>query len=216
MAKSIVHRFAGTYWKNATLNARCVPDQEIEKFLEESRRRRLDREGAVGEHEMLFVSGIHPNTSWTEVRDIFKDFALRKINVPDGGKPFCFIFARPEDTNAILMRFGQGVQYGNRLIRVSLSKKSKKKEGGPPNTGGGATYPPPAQMLPTTDLKINNLPFDMTFNNIHYLFGGFKISKVIIKKGYAFVAVASTEADQAVKALNGTMVGNRKTHGVRC
>jgi hypothetical protein len=30
MAKSIVYRFAGTYWKNATLNARCVPDQEID------------------------------------------------------------------------------------------------------------------------------------------------------------------------------------------
>jgi hypothetical protein len=32
-AISIVWRFAGTYWKNATLNVRCVPDKEMENLL---------------------------------------------------------------------------------------------------------------------------------------------------------------------------------------
>ncbi|KAG9186380.1 hypothetical protein G6011_02936 [Alternaria panax] len=81
-AVEIVHRFAGTYWKNATLNARCVPDEEMGDLL-------MKEPGGPGEKNvMLFITGIKSGTTSTEVREIFEDFPVCDVNLPPGGKNF--------------------------------------------------------------------------------------------------------------------------------
>lgn len=61
----------------------------------------------------------------------------------------------------------------------------------------------------TTDLKVNNLPYDSTVDMVRGALQDFDISKIVIKEGYAFVGVASAQVQLAVQKLNGTMVGNR-------
>jgi len=199
MAKSIVHRFAGTYWKNATLNACCVPDEEIEELL-------AKRRDADAKDMMLFVTGIKANTSANQVREIFKDFPLRDINIPSGGKGFCFIFMRPKDADSALARFGKGVLHEGKLVRVRVSDKNKKN-GQRTGTRTGNRQPTP--LFATTDLKINNLPYGVTFGIIQNIFQGFDLTKVVIKEGYAFVGIMSAQAEFAVQMLNGSMVGDR-------
>jgi hypothetical protein len=91
MAKNIVHRFAGTCWKNATLNARCVPDGEMEDLLAGQ------RVPGDGKDVMLFVTDIKAGTSTMEVRDFFKNYTLRDVNILPGGKSFCFISVRQDE-----------------------------------------------------------------------------------------------------------------------
>lgn len=123
MAKNIVHRFAGTYWKNATLNARCVPDGEMGDLLASQ------RVPGDGKDVMLFVTGIKAGTSTMEVRDIFKDHTLRDVNILPGCKSFCFISVRQDEANALLGQFGRGVPHRGKMIKVSVSEKGKKKGG---------------------------------------------------------------------------------------
>jgi len=191
MANSVVRQWAGEYWKCRTLNARCVPDEEMDDLLVPS-----------GEKDtMLFVTGIKPGTSSTEVRDVFKDFNLRDVNMPPGGKAFCFIFLRQEDANAVLAQYGTGVKHQGRTIRVSLSEKGKKK--------GSKVIPRPTLPLKTTNLKINNLPYGVADSNIRIIFQGFSLSRVVVKQGYAFVDIAAEEAERAVQQLTGKKVGDR-------
>ncbi|KAF2824684.1 hypothetical protein CC86DRAFT_446844 [Ophiobolus disseminans] len=201
MAKSIVLCFAGTYWKNATLSACCVPHEEIEELL-------VARQDGEGKDVMLFVTGIKSNTPAHKVREIFKDFPLRDVNMPPGGKTFCFIFVRQEDANSISAQLGKGIMYEGRTIRVSTSDKGKKN-GGRAGTCTLLAKPSPLPLFKTTDLKLNNLPYGVTFGVIQNVFQGFNISKVIIKKGYAFVGIASLEAVQAVQMLDGKMVSGQ-------
>ena len=203
MARSIVHRFAGTYWKNATLNACCVPDEEMEELLAEH------RNTADGKDVMLFVTGIKYNASTSHVRDIFKDFAVRDITMPPGGKAFCFIFLRQEDANSVLAQFGRGILHEGRMIRVSISDKGKKKNGGRTTLGGSPAATTPTPTYATTDLKINNLPYGVTVSTIRNVFHGFNLSKVIVKEGYAFVGIAANEVECAGQGLKGKKIGDR-------
>jgi len=101
MAVEIVRQYAGTYWKNATLNARCVPDEEMEKLLV-SEPRATD--------VSLFVKGLKVGTSSKEVREIFKDFPIRDVNILPGGKTFCFVTVQQAHANSILAQFKNGVK----------------------------------------------------------------------------------------------------------
>lgn len=120
MTVSIVRQYAGTYWKNSTLNARCVPDEQMEDLL-------------VNEPSttdvMLFVSGLKFGTSSMEVREILKDIPIRDVNMPPCGKTFCFVFAQQAHANSILAQFKSGVKWQDRTIGVSLSNKDKGKKG---------------------------------------------------------------------------------------
>jgi hypothetical protein len=202
MANSIVWRFAGTYWKNATLNACCVPDEEMENLLA------IERNSASGKDVMLFVTGFRPGTSSTEILNIFKEFSVNDVNIPPSSNTFCFIFLRQEDANAVLARFGPGVRHGGRMIRVGLSDKGKKKGGG--KTFGSAPVAAlPAPFFATTDLKVNNLPYGVADSNIRHIFESFRLSRVVVKEGYAFVGIASDEAQRAIGELKGKKVGHR-------
>tara|TARA_R110002003_G_scaffold143_17_gene13322 strand:+ start:3857 stop:5005 length:1149 start_codon:yes stop_codon:yes gene_type:complete len=202
MAKNIVHRFAGTYWKNATLNARCVPDEEMEDLLAE------DRSSSEGKDVMLFVTGINAGTSKTRILELFKDFSVNDVNIPPGSKGFCFIFLRQDDANAVLARFGRGVLHEGKMVRVELSDKGKKK-GGMETTG----FHPAAGNLDvayaTTDLKVRNLPYGVAESTLRIVFQGFRVSKVIVKEGYAFVSIATDEVEHAIAALQGRKIGDR-------
>jgi RNA recognition motif-containing protein len=203
MAIAIVDRFAGTYWKNATLNAKCVPDEEMEDLIVKER----------GEKDvMLFVAGIKTATTSTDIREMFKDFRISDVNMPPGGKTFCFVFLRQVDANAVLARFGNGFQWQGRTIRVSLSDKDKKKKKKTPAFGAVSASPAAPTVLPqdTTDLKLNNLPYEVADSNIRIIFEGFTVTKVIIKQGYAFVGIATSEVGRAIQELSGKMVGGRK------
>ncbi|KAH7082473.1 hypothetical protein FB567DRAFT_630826 [Paraphoma chrysanthemicola] len=202
MAKNVVHRFAGTYWKNATLNARCVPDEEMEDLLVPSRSNSMEKD------VMLFVLGIKPGTSRTEVSEIFKDHRINDIIIPPGGKRFCFIFARQNDANAIIARSGPGVFHEGKPIRVKLADKSKKKGTAPvPHIIPAPIKPGPGYE--TIDLKVNNLPYGVAESTLRIVFQDFRVAKVVLKEGYAFIGIASEEVERAIATLKGRKVGDR-------
>ncbi|KAI4612599.1 hypothetical protein J4E80_007333 [Alternaria sp. BMP 0032] len=200
MAVAIVQQYAGTYWKNATLNARCVPDEEMDKLL-------VNEPSATD--VSLFVKGIKVGTSSKEVREIFKDFPIRDVNILPGGKTFCFVTVQQAHADSILARFKNGVKWQGRTIKVDLSDKDKRKMKA---AFGSASAPPiaaPAPLPPTdiTDLKLENLPYDITNSKILSIFEGFGVYKVVIKQGYAFVGIPTGAVGRALDMLNNTMIG---------
>ncbi|RMZ69845.1 RNP domain-containing [Pyrenophora seminiperda CCB06] len=201
MAKSLVWRFAGTYWKNATLNAKCVPDEEMDDLIVKQ------SSGDV----QLFVAGFPANTSSTDIRDIFGEFSINDVSMPTGGKTFCFIYVAQADANNILAHFAAGFRYKGRNIHVSISDKKKGKKGKTDilSTANPALAAPVVRKA-STDLKVNNLPYGVAESNIRIIFESFTVYKVVCKEGYAFVGIASDEVDRALKELPGKMVGDRK------
>ncbi|KAI4665183.1 uncharacterized protein J4E88_010631 [Alternaria novae-zelandiae] len=199
MAVEIVRQYAGTYWKNATLNARCVPDEEMEKLL-------VKEPSATD--VSLFVRGVKVGISSTEVREIFKDFPITDVNILPG-KTFCFVVVQQAQANSILAQFKNGVKWQGRTIKVDLSDKDKRKKKA---EFGSTSAPPiaaPAPLPPTgiTDLKLENLPYDITDLRIRTIFEGFAVYKVVVKQGYAFVGIPTGAVGRALDMLNDTMIG---------
>ncbi|KAI4642611.1 uncharacterized protein J4E79_011493 [Alternaria viburni] len=199
MAINLVQQYAGTYWKNATLNARCVPDEEMNKLL-------VNEPSATD--ASLFVRGLKVGTSSKEVREIFKDFPITDVNVLPG-KTFCFVIVQQADANSILARFKNGVKWQGRTIKVDLSDKDKRKRKAEFGSTSATPVAAPAPLPPTdiTDLKLENLPYDVTNHKILTLFEGFAVYKVVIKQGYAFVGIPTGEVGRALDMLNDTMIG---------
>jgi len=202
MAVAIVQQYAGTYWKNATLNARCVPDEEMEKLL-------VNEPSATD--VSLFVKGFKIGTSSKEVREMFKDFPIRDVNILPGGKTFCFVTVEQAHANSILARFKNGVKWQGRTIKVDLSDKDKRKKKAEFGLVGAPPAPAPAALPPTdiTDLKLSNLPYDVTDYNIRNLFEGFAVYKVVVMSGYAFVGIPTGDVGRTIDKLNETMIGAR-------
>ncbi|KAI4605606.1 hypothetical protein J4E83_010498 [Alternaria metachromatica] len=200
MAVEIVRQYAGTYWKNATLNARCVPDEEMDKLL-------VNEPSATD--VSLFVKGIKVGTSSKEVREIFKDFPIRDVNILPGGKTFCFVTVQQAHADSILAQFKNGVKWQGRTIKVDLSDKDKRKKKAAFGSAGATPFTTPAPLPPTdtTDLKLENLPYDVTNHKILTLFEGFAVYKVVIKQGYAFVGIPTGQVGRALDKLNETMIG---------
>ncbi|KAH7070768.1 hypothetical protein BKA63DRAFT_579469 [Paraphoma chrysanthemicola] len=187
---------------NATLNARCVPDEEMEDLLVPS------RSSSVEKDVMLFVSGVKPGTSRMEVFDIFKDHRINDINIPLGRKGFCFIFAWQDDANAIMARFGPGVLHEGKHVRVNLANKNKKKGIAPDSRSLPAPIKP-GPAYENVDLKANNLPYGVAESTLRIFFQDYRVAKVVLKEGYAFIGIASDEAERAIANLKGRKVGNR-------
>ncbi|KAH6875031.1 hypothetical protein BKA58DRAFT_310776 [Alternaria rosae] len=204
MVVSLVRRYAGTYWQNGTLNARCVPDEKMEDLL-------VNEPSATD--AMFFVSGLKVGKSSTEVREILKDFPIRDVNMPPGGKTFCFVFAQQAHANLILARFKNGVKWQGRTIGISLSNKDKREKDAEFERAVGiparvpAASPPPGSI---TYLKLNNLPYDVADSNIRILFEGFMLYEVIVKEGFAFVGILTNQVGRAIDKLNNSMVGGRQ------
>ncbi|KAI4913405.1 uncharacterized protein J4E92_009754 [Alternaria infectoria] len=200
MAVEIVRQYAGTYWKNATLNARCVPDKEMDKLL-------VKEPSATD--VSLFVRGVKVGISSTEVREIFKDFPITDVNILPG-KTFCFVVVQQAQANSILAQFKDGVKWQGRTIKVDLSEKDKRKQKAAFGGSASATPTPAPAALPptdTTDLKLENLPYDVTDYKIRTIFEGFAVYKVVIKQGYAFVGIPTGAVGRALDMLNDTMIG---------
>ncbi|KAJ4361856.1 hypothetical protein N0V83_010797 [Neocucurbitaria cava] len=202
MAITVVFELGCRYWKNATLNARCVPDEEMERLL--------PHRSADGEKDvMLFVSGIKPGTSKSEVEDIFKDFSINDVNIPPGtGKTFCFVFLHPADAGKVLAMYENGVRHQGKMVWVSRSDKNKKKSGDAGLSEASPVLPVPVSSA-TTDLKVNKLPIGVAESDIHLIFQDFTISKVVIKHGHVYVGVASDERERALRELNGKKIGDQ-------
>jgi hypothetical protein len=192
-----IRQFSGTYWKNATLNTCCVPDEEMEDLLARY------QEYAEGQDVKLFVTGIKSNTSSTQVRVIFKDFTLRDVNIPPGGKISAFIFVRQRVADSVLAQFGRGIMHEGKMICVSASSKGK-------NAGrlalGSVPLTPKVQSI---DLEINNLRYGVAHSTVRSLFEGFNVSRVVIKEGCAFFEIVAVETDRAVQTLKDKKFGDR-------
>jgi RNA recognition motif-containing protein len=94
---------------------------------------------------------------------------------------------------------------------VSISDKEKRKKKNKNKSALGAVSAPLAALpQDMTDLKLNNLPHGVADSSIRIIFEGFTVSKVIVKQGYAFVGIATSEVDRAIEELSGKMVGGRK------
>ena len=199
MAVAIVQQYAGTYWKNATLNARCVSDEEMDKLL-------VKEPSATD--VSLFVRGVKVGTSSTEVREIFKDFSITDVNILPG-KTFCFVVVQQAHANAILAQFKNGFKWQGRTIKVDLSDKDKRKKKAEFGSASAAPIAAPAFLPPTdiTDLKLENLPYDVTDYQIRTIFEGCTVYKVVVMQGYAFVGIPTGEVGRALDKLNETMIG---------
>ena len=160
MAKDIVWRTAGIYWKNETLSAMCFPDEEMDELL-------VNKSEGEANGVKLFLTGIPLNTSSTVVFNILKDYPIRNIHMPSGVKQFCFVFVAQADANKSLSHFDGGFRYRGRNIHISLSCKNKNKAGVVP-----ASKPPvpAAPKRAMTDLKVNNLPYGVTESSIRTVF----------------------------------------------
>ena len=200
MAKDVVWRTAGIYWKNETLGAMCVPDEEMDELL-------VNKSEGEAKDVKLFLTGIPPNTSSTEVLNILKDYPIRDIHKPSGGKQFCFVFVAQADANKILSHFDGGFRYRGRNIRISLSDKNKNKANVLPASKPRVLAAPKKTM---TDHKVNNLPYGVAESNIRTVFEGFTVYKVVVKEGHAFVGITTDELDLALNELPGKQVGDRK------
>jgi hypothetical protein len=194
MAESIVHRFVGTYWNNATLNARCVPDGDMEDLLAEQ------RVPADGKDMMLFVNGIKPGTCTTEVREIFNEFTLRDVvNIPPGGKAFCFISLCQDAANALLGQFGRGVNVGGRVVSVSVSDDEKKVR--------GLVLEVRWQRLRAPQLCGRRISRSIICRIARMISRCAVCSRTLVfeggsQDGYAFIGVASSEAEETVQAVD--------------
>ncbi|KAI4642675.1 uncharacterized protein J4E78_010148 [Alternaria triticimaculans] len=199
MAVAIVQQYAGTYWKNATLNARCVPDEKMNELL-------VNEPSATD--VSLFVKGLKVGTSSKEVREIFKDFPITDVNTLPG-KTFCFVIVQQAHADSILAQFKGGVKWQGRTIKVDLSDKDKRKRKAAFGSAGATPIPAPAFLPPTdtTDLKLENLPYDVTDYQIRTIFEGFTVYKIVIKQGYAFVGIPTGAVGRALDKLNETMIG---------
>jgi len=91
-----------------------------------------------------------------------------------------------------------------------LSDREKKKKNKNRSAPGAVSALPTALPQDMTDLKLDNLPHDVADSSIRIIFGGFTVSKVIVKQGYAFVGIATSEVGRAIEELSGKMVGGRK------
>ena len=201
MAVAIVQQYAGTYWKNATLNARCVPDKEMDKLL-------VKEPSATD--VSLFVRGVKVGISSREVREIFKDFPITDVNILPG-KTFCFVVVQQAHADSMLAHFKNGIKWQGCTIKVDLSDKDKRKKKAEFGFTSAPSIPAPAPLPPTdvTDLKLENLPYDITEYKIRTLFEGFAVYKVVIKQGYAFVGIPTGEVGRAINMINDTMIGAR-------
>ncbi|EDU39632.1 RRM-1 domain containing protein [Pyrenophora tritici-repentis] len=198
MAVDIVLQTAGTYWKNATINAKCVPDLEMDQML-------VKKPACEAKGVELFVTGLWPNTSSTEVLRFFKDYPIRDINMPPGGKHFCFILVAQDDVDKILARFAGGVWCQGRMLRARLLGKKTRTVKKPVLH----TEEDIAQK-PMTELTVSNLPYEVSESSIRIAFQGFTVCKVDLKKIYASVVIATDEVGRAMKTLPGRWVGGRK------
>jgi hypothetical protein len=125
VAKSVVHCFGGTYWKNATLNAYCVSEEGIERIL--SKRRDVK----------LFLTRIKPDTTIGEGRELLKDFAVRN-----------------DDISPIRGGSANGILYEGEETCVIVTNKGKEKiKDGHANLGVSPGRTLPAPFFSTTDLE---------------------------------------------------------------
>jgi len=92
---------------------------------------------------------------------------------------------------------------------VDLSDKDKRKKKAEFGFTGATPVAAPPALPPTdiTDLKLSNLPYDVTDYSIRTLFEGFAVHKVVIMKGYAFVGIPTGEVGRAIDMLNDKMIG---------
>ncbi|EFQ90890.1 hypothetical protein CFE70_002458 [Pyrenophora teres f. teres 0-1] len=199
MAVDIVSQTVGTYWKNATINAQCVPDEDMDQMVVKK------PDGEAKDFE-LFVTGLLPNTSSIEVLGFFKDYPIRDINMPPGGKHFCFIFVAQDDVDKILARFARGVWCQNRTIRARLSEKKKTHAVTESVLPAGEAV----SQKPMTELMVSNLPYGVSESSIRIAFQGFSVCKVGLENISASVVITTDEVGRALETLPGKWVGNRR------
>ncbi|KAL1797114.1 hypothetical protein ACET3X_003720 [Alternaria dauci] len=197
MAISLVYLLNGTYWREKMVIARRVPDERMEKIISKE---------AAEKDVVLFVGGIRIGATVADVRDIFKDVHLCDVTLPPGDRNFCFVVIRKWDASAVLARFGNGLQWHGYTIRVSVSHRENRKT---KSSLGVVGEPPAALPQDTTDLKLNNLPYDVAESDVRTFFAGFTVTKIVLKQGYAFVRIATSEVGRAME-LSGKTVGGRK------
>ncbi|PSN61525.1 hypothetical protein BS50DRAFT_504397 [Corynespora cassiicola Philippines] len=170
-AVSAVYEWSGTYWKNHTITALCIPDEEFDTAIIKARGS-LD---STGKHVKLFINGIQPGTAAQQIRDLFSDFKLQDVNITPGGKSFCSIFLSQIDAGNLLDRYADGIHFHGRTLRVSVSEGKGKGKG---KVGSFKTS---KSVFPMTDLKVSNLPYEATNSEVRYLLEGFELSKVIVR-----------------------------------
>ncbi|KAF1847637.1 uncharacterized protein K460DRAFT_280946 [Cucurbitaria berberidis CBS 394.84] len=209
--------YNGEYWKNDTLHVDFRLDSEMDELMEDER----ERKAAAKENTKLFVGSVRGLTA-DDINQAFHPIILDDVQVNTGG--FAFIFLSMTDAIAILDKFPNGLKLRNG--RKIYPNPPKDKKGAASLAAARVKIAAEAAAKSSTDtnmahlvsnaaslsigpkpvrVKLNNLAFSATEQDVRSLFNGFSLSDpgVSIKKGYGFVWVASNaEAQRAVATLN--------------
>jgi len=222
--KSDAVRFAqeynGSYWKNAVIYAHCVPDGEIEEHLVKK-----SDEKDVG----FWVGNLNAGITAEDITKMFYPFSLQNVNIPKEGSTFAFVFMTNKDAAGFNALHPQGFKYHGRWIKVRLMKNKgnaitlpspqgtdttdrvKPLEKATNSTKKNARLPLKDAPLPPgpTDVRVDNVPYAAQKSELQDLFKGFEVTKVVLKKGYGFVGLASLKDAQSASSR----LGGRKVLG---
>lgn len=216
-ADTFVFCYNGSYWKNNVLYAYFVPDIEFEERFP----RRKE-----GKHVGFWVGNLKAGIASEEMTEMFKPFPLQTVNIPSSSNPgtsFAFVFMRQDDAAGFISLHPRGFKHQRRWIKVRPMKQkgvavaptpSQITSNSTPTNTSVPSLPnrQPANVVPKnvvlppgpTDVKVENLSYSAKKPDVRDLFNGFEVSKVIVKKGYAFVGLPTLkDAQSAESRLSG-------------
>jgi hypothetical protein len=223
--------YNGMYWKNAVIYVHCVPDSEMEDLLEQKRVSK-----AAGKQIGFWVGNLKVGVTQEEIREMFNPFKLNDINIPsvkEGQPQFLFVFMGQDDATAFHHLHPKGFKHRGRWVKVNLMKvkgkvpdlpkpaesssgtTSQMAEKGKPvgnQNSGGLSQSATSSAFPPgpTDVRVDNLAYSANKGQIRDFFKDFKITKVVLKQGFAWVGFDTLEdARRATQRLNGKKVLGR-------
>lgn len=128
-ARAAVDGWNGTYWKNATIYIKCVPDEEFSDIVAEREAIAAERQLSGGKDVMLQVRNIKYDANVDYIRRVFHPYKLKDVNIPAGNKGFAYTFMTPQECTAFFMRYPNGMRwhFEGRSIKVKVDGKSKSK-----------------------------------------------------------------------------------------
>jgi hypothetical protein len=234
-AKGFIMEYNGMYFKNATLYAYCVDDDEIGPWLPAPK---------VNKSIGSWVGNLKAGISEEDLKKMFTPFTLESVNITspskEGQSAFAFVWMAHNDAAAFYALHPKGFKYHGKWIKVRLMKGkgnviSAVAPAVAPETSSAsvamdkltdktatltvkdadqdnkkAAQTKPAVSNGFTDVRIGNLSYSAKKPDLRDLFKDFETTKIVVKEGYGFVGLRSLQdAQAAYSRLSGKKILGR-------
>ncbi|KAF2741997.1 hypothetical protein M011DRAFT_462775 [Sporormia fimetaria CBS 119925] len=235
-AECFVEEHDGTYWKNAPIYVKCVPDSDMQEFL---KAKRLGRSGPKD----VCVLALGLKAEWakvTELKHILGSYTFQNANFSTKcDSATAFIFLTEAEAAALLTRHPKGLKHQGKWIALKLKDQKDKTrvEAVAKHIAPASARAPAAANLNhlvqktaglqltgqkkavgtaksdgPCDVRVNNLAPAASKEHLRTLFKNFKTTKVVVvkNKGLGYVGLETrAEAQRAAKLLSGKQILNR-------